>query len=91
MQDSALACYRKALAADSTVKGFFKNYEQIVLGKKLEMEAITVIEKAITVSEADMQSFIALGNIYKKKKKQVWHSWYYPATGDRKSGEGARS
>jgi tetratricopeptide (TPR) repeat protein len=66
--DGALDAYRHALRKDPQAKGFYKHYEELVLQKNLEPEAVRVIQGAIAAGEADAQSYIALGNIYKKQK-----------------------
>jgi len=67
--DGALDSYRRALRKDPQIKGFYKHYEELVLKKGLENEAIRVIQGAIAAGEADAQSYIALGDIYKKQKE----------------------
>lgn len=75
--DGALASYRRVLRTDPKVKGFYKKYEKIVLDKKLIIEAIKVITGAIDAKEADAESYIALGNIYKTQKKYLSASAMY--------------
>lgn len=67
--DGALESYRTALKIDPKIKGFYKNYETIVLKKKLEDEAVKVIKGAIAAKEADAESYIALGDIYREQKQ----------------------
>ncbi len=67
--DGALESYRRAVRTDPKIKGFYKNYETIVLKKGLKKEAIKVIKGAIAAKEADSKSYIALGDIYKSIKQ----------------------
>ncbi|MFW6253621.1 MAG: tetratricopeptide repeat protein [Chitinivibrionales bacterium] len=67
--DEALDAYRMALRLDPEVKGIYKKYATIVIDKKLEDEAISVITRSIEAKEADAVMFTALGDIYKKRNK----------------------
>ncbi|MFW5774733.1 MAG: tetratricopeptide repeat protein [Chitinivibrionales bacterium] len=66
--DGALEAYRRALKLDPKIKGLYKNYASIVIDKKLEDEAVSVITGAIKANEADVQMLVALADIYKKRK-----------------------
>jgi tetratricopeptide (TPR) repeat protein len=67
--DGAMQAYAAALKLDPRAKGFYKNYVDIVLTKKLEDKAVSVIQGAITAGEADLRAYKALGDIYKKRKQ----------------------
>lgn len=67
--DGAMKAYAAALKLDPQAKGFYKNYVDIVLTKKLEDKAVSVIKGAIAAGEADLRAYKALGDIYKKGKQ----------------------
>jgi tetratricopeptide (TPR) repeat protein len=66
----ALDAYRLAFKKKSDQgKGHFKKYANIVLQKNLEKEAVAVINAAINASEADVEMYTAIGDIYRKQDK----------------------
>jgi tetratricopeptide (TPR) repeat protein len=63
----ALESYRHAFRKDPQGgKGHFKKYAEILLQKKMDNEAINVINAAIAAGEADIPLYTALGDIYRK-------------------------
>jgi len=66
--DGALDAYRKAVRLDQKIKGFYGHYIGLVLAKKLDDEAVSVITAAIGHGEADGRAYSALGDIYRKNK-----------------------
>ena len=60
----AMAAYGAALTADPTLKGFFKRYSEIVMGKGTQEQVITVLTAAIKADEADGPMYAALATIY---------------------------
>jgi tetratricopeptide (TPR) repeat protein len=66
----ALEAYRQAFKKKPDQgKGHFKKFATILLQNKLENEAISVITAAIAASEADLELYTALGDIYHKQDK----------------------
>jgi tetratricopeptide (TPR) repeat protein len=76
---AALNSYRNAIAADSTIKGFYKKYATLVMAQKPpekplpkgqktpEEEVLEVLTAAVNSGEADEEIFTTLADIYKKK------------------------
>ena len=63
----ALESYRRAFRKDlQGGKGHFRKFADIVLQKKLDNEAINVINAAVNAGEADVSLYTALGDIYRK-------------------------
>jgi tetratricopeptide (TPR) repeat protein len=63
----ALESYRRAFRKDlQGGKGHFRKYADIVLQKKIDNEAINVINAAVNAGEADVPLYTALGDIYRK-------------------------
>jgi tetratricopeptide (TPR) repeat protein len=63
----SLESYRRAFRKNlQGGKGHFKKYAEIVLQKKLDKEAIEVINAAVNAGEADVPLYTALGDIYQK-------------------------
>jgi tetratricopeptide (TPR) repeat protein len=61
----ALESYRRAFRKNiQGGKGHFKKYAELVLQKKLDNEAINVINAAAIAGDADVSMYTALGDIY---------------------------
>ncbi len=67
-EQGALSAYRQALKADSTLKGFYKNYGALVLTKGSDTEKELALEGAVAAGEADARMYETLGGIYLKKR-----------------------
>ena len=65
-ESGALAAYRAAAKADSTLKGFYKNYALIVMKQGQDSEKFTVLNRAIASGEADAKMYESVGQIYYK-------------------------
>ena len=64
----ALAAYRAALKANPSIKGFFKNFTDLIISTKgPEQEVITVLTSAIKANEADVETYTTLGMLYQKQ------------------------
>ena len=63
-ETGALAAYRAALKADSTLKGFYKNYALLVLQKGTDAEKEIALKGAVATGEADARMYESLGTIY---------------------------
>ncbi|HMD69565.1 MAG TPA: tetratricopeptide repeat protein, partial [Chitinivibrionales bacterium] len=66
-QAGALAAYRSALAADSSLKGFYKRYVELVGLKGMPEELVKALTGAIAAGEADAAMYGSLGNVYQKQ------------------------
>lgn len=66
---NALAAYRKAISANSNIKGIYKNYVQLVLKHGKYREKMSALNGAIKAGEADALVYKTLGSIYTKAKK----------------------
>ncbi|MBN2189081.1 MAG: tetratricopeptide repeat protein, partial [Chitinispirillaceae bacterium] len=63
----ALDSYRRAFRKNlQGGKGHFKKYADLVLQKKLDNEAITVINAAAAAGDADVAMYTAIGDIYQR-------------------------
>ena len=65
----ALESYRRGFHRNPQAHGHFKQYADIVLQKKIDNEAITVITAAIAAKEANGALYAALGTIYQKHEQ----------------------
>jgi tetratricopeptide (TPR) repeat protein len=63
----ALKAYRALVKADSTAKGFYARYADLVIQEGNELEIVTVLSAAIAAGEADVGMYTRLGNIYRKQ------------------------
>ncbi|MBN1575596.1 MAG: tetratricopeptide repeat protein [Chitinispirillaceae bacterium] len=66
----ALSAYRAAIKIDSSIKGLYKRYAELVMAKKSggkteQQEVINVLNAAIKAGEADAEIYATLGSIYK--------------------------
>jgi tetratricopeptide (TPR) repeat protein len=61
----ALAAYRAALAADPTLKGFYKRYVELVGSNGTAEELVKALTGAMAAGEADAAMYLTLGNVYK--------------------------
>lgn len=63
--DGALSAYRHAIASNTSVRGFYKNYAKLVIDKKApDKEIITALQGVIQSNEADASTYSSLGDIY---------------------------
>lgn len=67
--DDALSEYRTALKIDPAVKGFFKNYADIVIAKGQQDEVISALSGVVASGDADVGTYTTLGLMYQKKKQ----------------------
>ncbi len=67
-KDGALAAYRAALKIDPTIKGFHKQYAELVIAKGQTAEVITALSGVIKSGEADFNTYSTLGSIYQERK-----------------------
>ncbi|MBN1758984.1 MAG: tetratricopeptide repeat protein [Chitinispirillaceae bacterium] len=67
-EQGALTAYRQALKADSSMKGFYKNYASLVMSKGSDSEKELALNGAVAAGEADARMYETLGNIYLKRK-----------------------
>ncbi len=65
----ALAAYRAALKADSTITGFYKKYASLVMTMGDEKEKILALNGAIASNEANATMYATLAGIYKKQNQ----------------------
>jgi tetratricopeptide (TPR) repeat protein len=63
----ALAAYRAALAADPSLKGFYKRYVELVGAKGTPEELVKALTGAIAAGEADAAMYNSLGGVYQKQ------------------------
>jgi tetratricopeptide (TPR) repeat protein len=63
--DAALESYNSALKANPQIKGFYKNYVEIVSKKGVQKDIIEALKGAISAGEADANMYMTLGNVYK--------------------------
>jgi tetratricopeptide (TPR) repeat protein len=64
----ALAAYRAALAADPSLKGFYKRYvELILMTKGSPEELVKAMTAAVAAGEADATMYASLGSVYQKQ------------------------
>jgi tetratricopeptide (TPR) repeat protein len=63
----ALAAYRSALAADPSLKGFYKRYVELVGAKGTPEELVKALTGAIAAGEADAAMYSSLGNVYQRQ------------------------
>ncbi len=66
-ESGALSAYRAALKADSSIKGFYKNYAALAMSKGSESEKELAFNGAIAAGEADAKMHHVLGDIYAKR------------------------
>jgi tetratricopeptide (TPR) repeat protein len=66
-QAGALAAYRSALAADPSLKGFYKRYVELVGARGTPEELVKALTGAIAAGEADAAMYGSLGNVYQKQ------------------------
>ncbi len=66
--DDALAAYRAVVKANSSAKGFYKNYVALVMKSGDNKEKISALTGAIAANEANVDMYAALGTLYKKGK-----------------------
>jgi|WetSurMetagenome_2_1015567.scaffolds.fasta_scaffold00119_1 tetratricopeptide (TPR) repeat protein len=66
-QAGALTAYRAALAADSTLKGFYKRYVELVGARGTAEEMVKALTGAIASGEADAAMYASLGTVYQKQ------------------------
>jgi len=64
--DGALAAYKAALVADPAIKGFYKQYVEIVTKKGVQEEVVKAMKGAVAAGEADASMFEAIGKIEQK-------------------------
>lgn len=63
----ALEAYKAVLKADSSAKGFYKNFTDLMIKSGgSDNEMIIVLSKAIQAGEADLSVYKHLGDIYRK-------------------------
>jgi len=62
----ALAAYRSALAADPSLKGFYKRYVELVGAQGTPDELVKALTGAINAQEADAAMYSSLGAVYQK-------------------------
>jgi predicted Zn-dependent protease len=65
---AALAAYSAALKADPSIKGFYKNYVDLVLDMGKPEEKVGALNGAINAGEADAKVYMTLGGIYKNSQ-----------------------
>jgi len=65
-EPAAIEAYRSASKADSTLKGFYKNYAVLVMKFGTDAEKYTVLARTIAAGEADAKMYQSLGEIYVK-------------------------
>ncbi|HUI91430.1 MAG TPA: tetratricopeptide repeat protein [Chitinivibrionales bacterium] len=63
----ALAAYRAALAADPTLKGFYKRYVELVGAQGTSEELVKALTGAVAAGEADAAMYSSLGNVYQRQ------------------------
>jgi tetratricopeptide (TPR) repeat protein len=63
----ALAAYRQALKADPAMKGFYKQYVDLVMQRGAKDEIVKTINGAIAAGEADANMYGALATFYQKQ------------------------
>lgn len=66
--DAALAAYRAVIKLDPSMRGFYKQYAEVVIKKGLESEVIKALSTLIDAGDADMNAYTTLGMIYDKQK-----------------------
>lgn len=64
--DGSLAAYDNALRLDPAIKGFFRQYTDLVLAKGQQDKIIKVSLAAIKNNEADTRTYLTLGLVYQK-------------------------
>lgn len=65
----ALAAYRAALKADSSAKGFYKKYAELVIKSGTDAEKVVAINGAIKQGGADARMYKVLADIYSKQNQ----------------------
>jgi tetratricopeptide (TPR) repeat protein len=63
----ALSAYRRALAADPAIKGFFKRYFELASTIGAQADITAALNGAISAGEADADMYAAQGNIFQKQ------------------------
>lgn len=66
-ETGALAAYRAALKADSSAKGFYKKYAELVIKSGTDAEKVVAINGAIKQGDADARMYKVLADIYSKQ------------------------
>jgi tetratricopeptide (TPR) repeat protein len=63
----ALAAYKQTIKADPGMKGFYKQYVDLVMQHGTKEEVVKTINQAIAAGEADANMYNALGGFYLKQ------------------------
>ncbi len=63
----ALTAYRTLVKADSSAKGFYKRYAELVIMEGKEDQIVEVLSAAINVGEADVTMYSRRGDILRKQ------------------------
>jgi tetratricopeptide (TPR) repeat protein len=63
----ALTAYKTLAKADSTAKGFYKRYAELVVMGGKDEEIVPVLTAAIASGEADVSMYSRLGDIYRRQ------------------------
>ena len=63
-ESGALSAYRAALKADSSAKGFYKKYAELVIKSGTDAEKVVAINGAIKQGDADARMYKVLADIY---------------------------
>jgi len=66
--DSALASYRTVIKLDPTLRGFYKQYADVVIRKGLQSEVIKALTTLIDGGDTAISTYTTLGMIYEKQK-----------------------
>lgn len=64
----ALKAYKTATTLDSAITGLYKNYSVLMAGKGKPDEVLLLLNKVIKSGKADSSTYLAMGNIYLRKK-----------------------
>ncbi|MGA2506178.1 MAG: tetratricopeptide repeat protein [Chitinispirillaceae bacterium] len=63
----ALTAYRTLVRADSSARGFYKRYAELVVMGGNEQEIVSVLSAAIAANEADVTMYSRLGDIFRRQ------------------------
>ncbi|KMQ52871.1 putative PEP-CTERM system TPR-repeat lipoprotein [Chitinispirillum alkaliphilum] len=65
--DNSLEAYRKAIALDPQISGFYQRYAEIVIAKGQHDEVIMALTGVINSGDADFGTYTTLGMIYQRR------------------------
>lgn len=66
--EASLNAYQQAIKLDPEVKGFYKQYTELVAKKGNQAVLVTVLTNAIRLGDADVAMYCALARIYQGKR-----------------------